>query len=165
MPEVLADRDPDPDAQAGRHGAQDVAGGEEPTLVEQAVGRQEQLAMDVPDLAVLDERGRDEQPVIGRFLHERHDGRQALGGVGELGQPRVVEAHRDLRGEVLQLVAGESEFREDDQLGARRSRLADQSVMPREVRVQLAELGGDLRDGDPDRSHARSIRDRSSDRA
>ena len=32
--------------------------------------------MDVPDLAVLDQRGGDEQPVVGRLLDERDDDRQ-----------------------------------------------------------------------------------------
>ena len=59
------------------HGPQQVAGGEEAPLVEQPVGRQEELAVDVPDLAVLEQGGRDEQPVIGRFLDERDDRRQA----------------------------------------------------------------------------------------
>ena len=53
-------------------------GREEPALVEEAVGRQEQLAMDVADLAVLEQGRGDEQPVVGQFLDERHDGRQAL---------------------------------------------------------------------------------------
>ena len=54
-------------------------GGEEAALVEQPVGRQEHLAVDVADLAVLDQRGGDEQPVVGRLLDERHDGREAAG--------------------------------------------------------------------------------------
>ena len=45
---------PMPDAEPRRDGPQHVAGREEAALVEQAVGRQEQLAVDVPDLAVLD---------------------------------------------------------------------------------------------------------------
>ena len=77
MPEVLADGDPDPDPESRRHGAQQVAGGEEAPLVEQPVGRQEQLAVDVAELAVLEQGRRDEQPVICRFLDERYDRRQA----------------------------------------------------------------------------------------
>ena len=67
-----------PDPEARRHGPQQVARREEPALVEQAVGRQEQLAMDVPHLAVLEEGRRDEQPVVGRLLDERDDRGQAL---------------------------------------------------------------------------------------
>jgi len=70
MPEVLAHRDPEPNAQARRRGPDHVAGSEEPPLVEQAVRRQEQLAVDVPDLAVLEQGRGDEQPVIGRLLDE-----------------------------------------------------------------------------------------------
>jgi hypothetical protein len=75
MPEVLADADPDPRPETRRDRPEGVSGGEEPALVEEAVGRQEELAMDVSDAAVLDEGRRDEQPVIGRFLDERDDGR------------------------------------------------------------------------------------------
>ena len=75
--------------------------------------------MDVPDLAVLEQRRGDEQPVVARLLDERHDratGPRVVGG--ELGEPRVVEAHRDLGGEVLEQVAGQPELREDDEAGA-----------------------------------------------
>ena len=64
VPEVLADREADPTPSRRRHRPQQVARGEEAALVEQPVGRQEQLAVDVPDLAVLDERGRDGDPVV-----------------------------------------------------------------------------------------------------
>ncbi len=80
--------------------------------------------MDVPDLAVLDECGRDEQAVVGGLLDERHDRREALGRVCELGEPRVVEAHRHLGREILELVPGQPELREDDELGAGGPRLA-----------------------------------------
>ena len=105
---------PDPHAEPRRHGPQEVAGREEPALVEEAVGRQEQLAVDVAHLAVLEQGRRDEQPVVGRLLDERDDRRQAVGRGGQLGQPRVVEPHRDLGREVLELVAGQPELREDD---------------------------------------------------
>ena len=118
MPEVLAHADPETDPEPRRHRAQDVAGGEEPALVEQPVGRQVELAMDVPDLAVLDQGGGDEQPVVGRFLDERDDRREAAGRAGQLRQPRIVEAHRDFRGEILELVAGQPEFGKDDEVGA-----------------------------------------------
>ena len=42
------------------------------------------------------------------------------GRAGQPGQARVVEPHRDLRGEVLELVAGQSELGEDDQVRAAR---------------------------------------------
>ena len=49
VPEVLADRDPDADPEPRRRRPQEIARGEEPPLVEQAVRRQEQLPVDVPD--------------------------------------------------------------------------------------------------------------------
>ena len=40
------------------------------------------------------------------------------GGSGKIGQARVIEAHRDLGREILELVAGQPQFREDHQIGA-----------------------------------------------
>ena len=67
---------PTPDPEPRRRRPQEIARGEEPPLVEQAVRRQEQLPVDVPDPAVLEQRGGDEQAVVGRFLDERDDDRQ-----------------------------------------------------------------------------------------
>ena len=78
VPEVLADRDPDADPEPRRRRPQEIARGEEPPLVEQAVRRQEQLPVDVPDPAVLEQGRGDEQAVVGRFLDERDDDRQAV---------------------------------------------------------------------------------------
>ena len=81
VPEVLADR-----RSRGRRPRRDGTARsmsparEEAAFVEEAVGRQEQLAVDVPDLAVLEQRRRDEQPVVGRLLDERDDRGKALGG-------------------------------------------------------------------------------------
>ena len=82
VPEVLAHADPDPDPQPRRDRPEQIARGEEPALVEQAVGRQEQLAVDVAELAVLEQGRGDEQAVVGRLLDERDDRGQALGGPG-----------------------------------------------------------------------------------
>jgi hypothetical protein len=70
MPEVLADRDTHANAEARRHRPQHVAGGEEPALIEQAVGREVDLPVNVPDLAVLKECRRDEQPMVAGLLDE-----------------------------------------------------------------------------------------------
>ena len=98
--------------------------------------------MDVADLAVLEQDGRDEQPVVGGFLDERDDGGQPLGRRREIGQTRVVEAHRDLRGEVLELVAGQTELGEDDEVSAVGPGRIEQLVMPGEVRLELSERAG-----------------------
>ena len=147
---------PTPDPEPRRDGAQHVAGGEEPALVEQAVGRQEDLAVDVADLAVLEERRGDEQPVVGRFLDERDDGGQVARRRGEVGQPRVVEPHRDLGGEVLELVAGQPELREDDELGAARARASASSSWWRaRFASSWPRRRRDLGEGHAHRVHAR----------
>jgi hypothetical protein len=151
VPEVFAHRQADPGAQARRHGAEQVAGREEPSLVEQAVRRQEQLAVDVADLAVLDERRGDEQPVVGRFLDEGDDRRDPARLCQQRGEPRIVEPHRHVGCEVLEQVPGEAEFREDDQVRAALARLCQDRPMPLEVVLEGAELGRQLgkRDSDP----------------
>ena len=55
---------PTPTPEPRRHRAQHVARREEPPLVEQPVRRQEDLAVDVAELAVLEQRRGDEQPVV-----------------------------------------------------------------------------------------------------
>ena len=140
MPEVLADRRcPSPTPSRDGTARRMSPCGEEPPLVEQAVRRQEQLPMDVADLAVLEQGRGDEQPVVGRLLDERDDRPKGPARRrGEVGQPRVVEADRDLGGEVLELVAGQPELGEDDEVGALRARLVDQLMVTCEVRVELA---------------------------
>ena len=80
VPEVLADAQPDADSQPRRRRPEEIAGGEEAALVEQAVGRQEELALDVANRPVLEQGDCDEQAVIGRLLDERDDRRQPVGG-------------------------------------------------------------------------------------
>ena len=111
--------------------------------------------MDVADLAVLEQGGRDEQPVVGRFLDERDDRREATGRAGQCRQPRIVEAHRDFRGEILELVAGQPEFGEDDEVGAALTRLGEQVVVGREVDLERPEPRRDLGERDPACLHVR----------
>ena len=154
VPEVLADREPDAHPESGRHRTQHVAVGEEPPLVEQAVRRQEDLAVDVADLAVLEQGRGDEQPVVGRLLDERHDRGQVAGRSGEVGQARIVEAHRDLGREVLELVARQAELGEDDEVRALGASVGEELVVTGKVGIELAQRRGDLREGDPHGLHA-----------
>ena len=80
-------------------------------------------------------------------------------------QAGIVEPHRDLGGEVLEQVAGQPELGKDDQLGALRPRLRQQLVVPREVGVEVAQLGRELGEGDAN-GHGPSLaaRRRSADR-
>jgi len=60
----------------------------------------------------------DEEAMIGRLLHERNGHREAARRRRQRGEPRVVEAHRDLGREVLEQVAREAELGKDDELRA-----------------------------------------------
>ncbi len=75
------------------------------------------------------------------------------GHAGQLGQARIVEAHRDLGGEVLELVAGQPELGEDDEVGARLARLREQVPVPGEVLVERTEARSDLGERDTGRLH------------
>jgi hypothetical protein len=79
--------------------------------------------VDVANAAVLQERGRDEEAVVGRLLHEADHGGQAHGLRGEGEEARIVGPHRDLGCQVLEVVAGEAQLGEDDQPGPRGARL------------------------------------------
>ena len=115
--------------------------------------------MDVPELAVLEQRGGDEQPVVGRFLDERDDRGHPVRRAGKLGETRIVEAHRDLGREVLELVAGQPQLGEDDEVRAEVARLAQPVVVGREIDLERPEPGRDLGERDAHGLHARSIRD------
>ena len=113
--------------------------------------------MDVPDPAVLDEGRGDEQAVVGRLLDEADDDRDVARRPGELGQPRVVEPHRDLGREVLEEVAGQPELREDGQADALAPRVGDERVVAFQVRLEVAEAGRDLGEADAESLHVPSL--------
>ena len=72
-----------------------------------------------------------------------------------VGQSRVVEPHRDFRGEILELVAGQPEFGEDDEVGTALTRLGEQVVVGREVDLERPEPRRDLGKRDPACLHVR----------
>jgi hypothetical protein len=113
--------------------------------------------VDVPDGAVLEQGGRDEQPVIGRFLDKRDDRGNTPGRRGELREARIVEADGHLRGEVLEQVPGQPELREHDQPGTLLASVREQPVVGGEVLVEQPQARGDLGERDPERLHGPSI--------
>ena len=113
--------------------------------------------MDVPDRAVLEKRRGDEQAMVGRLLDERDDRREALARGRQLGEPGVVEPHRDLRREVLEQIARQPELGEDDEPGATLACLLKQADVRGDVLVEQAELRRNLGEGDRHRLHEPSI--------
>jgi hypothetical protein len=153
MPEVLAHANPHAGTEPRWHRPQHVAGGEEAAFVEQAVGREEQLPVDVPDRAVLDQRGRDEQSVIRRLLDERHDGRQPGRVAHERCQTGIVEPHGDLGREILEEVAGQPELGKDDEVRTIGARLGKHLAVTGQVLVQGPQSRRKLGKRDPDGLH------------
>ena len=71
----------------------------------------------------------------------------------ERRQPRIVEPHRDLGGEVLELVAGQPELGEDDEVGtARRAPPSSSSWWRARLSSSCPEPRRDLGEGDRDAS-------------
>ena len=72
---------------------------------------------------------------------------------GKLGEARVIEPHRDLGGQVLELVAGQPELRKDDEVGARLARAREQVPVLGKVLVERAQARSDLGERDTGRVH------------
>ena len=157
VPEVLADADAEAHAEPAGHGTQDRPGREEAALVEQAVRGQEDLAVDVADLALLQQRRRDEQAVVVRLLHEGDDRRQVPGRRASSTRRGSSTRIATSGGEVLEQVAGQAQLRKDDQPGATRARLGEELVVARQVLLESAEARRDLGKRDAQRRHARSV--------
>src|SRR5438477_260313 len=154
VPQVLADRD------AGRParplvGVEAIAGPEVAPVVEDAVGRQVDLAMDVHELPGGPVPLRDVELRVGRTLDEPGADVEIAGSFGDRGKLRIVGRTCHVRGEILEVIPGQRELREDHQTGARRLRASD----PLHVHVQVAfhrtERRCALRDGYPNAQGAR----------
>src|SRR5581483_8847415 len=132
-----------------------AAGGEVPILVEDAVVRQEALAVDVPDVAV----GEDEARVVEirvevRCADERRD---AAGRRGDLlhGGARCANEARAEQ-EVLGWVARDGELREEDEVGALAACAAEPVDDLQGVACEVTDDAVDLCECEP---HASSMRE------
>ncbi len=156
VPDVLADREAEPDPRRGRVGEGGAVRREEVArLVEDVVGGQERLAADRCQPPSVEERHRvvdARRRGARRRLGEPEGDRDPAGPVrrpGELGQ-RPGGAVEEL-GEVEQVagrVAAQRELGEDDQGRARRARLGRGVADPPRVPVEVADGGVDLRERD-----------------
>ena len=117
VPEIFADQDAHP-AEAGRiEGDEPFAGGEVALLVEQAVGRQIDLAVQVHDPPALGVQGRVVEAMLRRLFHEAQHHGHGAGGVQELADLRGVGRDGHVRHHIADEVARQRQFREDDQIG------------------------------------------------
>ena len=144
LPDVLADRRPD-EHLAEAEEQQVVARGEVAVLVEDAVVRQEPLAVDAADLAVGEhEAGVVEVAVeVGR-ADERDDARRLR---RDLPRPsrRAARMKRRSQQQVLGRVAGDGELREEDEVGAApRAPRSSRARMRVAVAVEVADDAVDL---------------------
>ena len=76
---------------------------------------------------------------------------------GETEQARVVDPHRDLGRQILQVVAGQPELGEDHETGPGGAGLGQELVVACEVLLEQAEPRRELGKGDPERLHDPSL--------
>ena len=149
LPDVLADRRADQDV-AELEQQELAAGGEVAVLVEDAVVREELLAVDaLHGAARAHERGVREVAVERRPADERHDPLAAPrhlvhGLAGRSDEPGPQE-------EVLGRVSGHRQLREDDEIGGGALRLLDRRGDSPDVAVEVADDDVQLRERDPHR--------------
>jgi hypothetical protein len=147
LPHVLADRRADdgvPEAQE----EQLAALGEVAVLVEDAVVREELLAVDAHDLPARADRARVPQVTV---EPGRADERDEVGrGGGDLVEPlprRAEEAGPEEQ--VLRGIAADRELREDDEVGAGGTRASDEVQDAVAVAVEVADDGVQLCEREP----------------
>ena len=166
MPEVLADQDPDPPwaARPGRperrlEGPEAAPRRQVAGLVEEAVGGQVHLAVDVDDGAAGEVDGRVVKAVVVTLHDAAHHGVDVARGVGERAQLGAVQAHGAVGDQVLEEVPGERELGEHHQVGTLAGGLAEQLQVAGEVGPEVAQPRRDLGQRDHD-GGARLLRGR-----
>src|SRR5580704_217563 len=160
MPEVLADEDARPPAMLGAipkrriERSESIPGGQVALLVEEAVGREVDLAVDVDDLAGADVQRGVVEPMPGALEDQAgHDVDAARSRrIAKRVDLRRSEAVRDVRHLVLEEVPGEREFGKDDQGGTGRGRARDDREMGPKVRCDIPEPRIELGERDADRA-------------
>ena len=144
VPKVLADQDSDAAEPRGVERHEPIAGREIPLLVEQPIGRQIHLAMDVDYPSPLGpERGVVES-VMRRLFDEAHDQRHRPGGVDQLPNLRPGGRDRQIGHHVADEIAGQRQFGKDDQVGVLPPGGLDLLQVQGEVARHVAELRRDL---------------------
>lgn len=106
--------------------------------------------MDMANLAILDQRPRDEQPMIGGFLDERDDGRHSDRRGRDPCQTGIIQAHGHITGQVLELVAGQAKLGKDDEIRALIARPCHDLDVSSQILVEQPQSGGKLRQRDPE---------------
>ena len=124
-----------------------LAGGEVALLVEQAVGRQIDLAVQVDDPPALGVQGRVVEAMLRRLFHEAQHHGHGSGGVQELADLRGVGRDGHVGHHIADEVAGERQFREDDQVGLLGPSRLDLLQVQAHVPLPIGQHRRDLRQG------------------
>ena len=149
VPEILANGDAHP-SETGIESANGIAPGEESPLVEQPVGRQVNLVVDVQHLPASEVSRGDEKAVAAVLIHEADHQVEAAAGFQQGGENRVLGGGMvgDLSRQILEGVAGQREFGENQQVSLGGAGLPDVVEVLFQVRGRIAEGGVDLGESD-----------------
>ena len=148
VPQILADDQPrrrlhpchQVDAAAGTH---------EPPLLEDSVGRQVELAMDMIDPAAVKHQAAVEEHAAIALLDQSDDDAHLAGGLPQLPHGSgVLESRRYPTGEVEEPVAGQGQLREEQQLDTGGTRTLHPLEMLVEIGFDVAESRVDLGETD-----------------
>ena len=145
VPKIFADEDTHP-TESGRVERQSnaIAGGKIALLVEQAVGGQINLAMDVDQSATLGIKGRIVEAVPRRLLDKAgHHGRRAGRREQFLDLGRVA-FDRHVGNHVAQEIAGQRQLGKDDQVGVGLPRCLDPIQVQLEVLARGPPASGEI---------------------
>ena len=145
VPEILADQHADP-AKAGIEGAHRVAPGKKTALVEQGVGGQVHLAVHVQHLAARQISRGDVEAVAFVLLDKADHQVDFLAGFQQRLEDRVVGVGTVRQGghQVLQHIAGERQFRENQQVGTLAAGFFGDFQVFFQVGLDIAQYGVDL---------------------
>src|SRR3989441_1967726 len=151
VPDVFADKYPGP-AESGLETAKAITRREIALLVEHAIGRQVDLAVDVDQLAPAEIEAGVEVAMIGLFDHRAQYDVQPIRQAAQLVHDGTLDRDRAFSDEVLEEIAGQAELREDQQLDAGLFRLTHPVPVAFQVARAVTERRVQLRQ--PDREPA-----------
>src|SRR6185503_20943414 len=148
VPEIFADQKTQ-FAELRLKGAEILSHGEKAHLVKHAIRWKIQLAVNVQNLAVRNVSSGVVVVEIARNLHKPEDAVDTPASVEQRLEPRGIgQGNGDVGHEILQDIAGQREFRKDDQIGTRRPRFLNPTQMGFDIVGKISQLGCKLSQSD-----------------
>lgn len=145
MPKVFADEQADA-TEAGVEGLDGVTPGEEAAFVEEAVGGQINFVVDVEDAPARKVGRSDVETVTRVFIHKADNEVEVFARLEQMFEDGIIVGGmvRDGWDDILQDVACEGEFGENEQVRVLGFSLLDEIEVLLEVGLHVPQFGGDL---------------------